>query len=170
MNHFRLLAPTSDGFPRRARLARLVIAGVLLAMIPGCANRLFFYPDHQVHAAPDDLGLRASDVEFRSEEVRNLDAATLLFAGKSFEKSESLGEVSLSAGRTVKSLAKTKPHKSRRKAQEPAVATDTDLEPGATELDEEETETVESSEAEEATATEEAAEEAEGEDWVIGEN
>jgi len=109
-------------------------------------------------------------VEFRSEEVRNLDAATLLFAGKSFEKSESLGEVSLSAGRTVKSLAKTKPHKSRRKAQEPAVATDTDLEPGATELDEEETETVESSEAEEATATEEAAEEAEGEDWVIGEN
>ena len=107
-------------------------------------------------------------VEFRSEEVRNLDAATLLFAGKSFEKSESLGEVSLSADRTVKSLAKTKPHKSRRKPQ-PAATTESELEPSET-IDEEESETVDSSAAEEATTTEGAAEEAEGEDWVIGEN
>ena len=134
--------------------------------VPSRAGRRSHKPVH----IPRGSNARIT-VEFRSEEVRDLDSATLLFAGKSFEKSESLGEVSLSAGRTVRSLAKTKPHKSRRKTQEPAVATDTDLETGAmTELDEEETGTVDASEAEEPTATEDAAEEAEGEDWVIGEN
>ena len=58
--------------PRRARLARLVLAGVLLAMIPGCANRLFFYPDHQVHATPATLGLRATDVAFQSADGTHL--------------------------------------------------------------------------------------------------
>jgi hypothetical protein len=108
-------------------------------------------------------------VEFRSEEVRDLDRATLLLAGKSFEKSESLGEVSLSSGHSVKSLAKNKPHKSRRKRHEPAVVTDEEVESAST-TEQTEEETGEPSETEEPTADEQPADEAEGEDWVIGEN
>ena len=50
------------------RRLRLIMAALLLFWTTGCANGLFYHPDHVEYMKPSDSGLAYEDVTFQSKD------------------------------------------------------------------------------------------------------
>lgn len=50
----------------------MILVGVVMAMLPGCVNRMFYYPNRIEYRAPQSIGGGARDVFFRSEDGTGL--------------------------------------------------------------------------------------------------